>query len=225
MLAGAAISVVVSACGSGPRQDANEPNGSFPVSIQSATWPSIQHLAQHTHLVITVKNAGGSTIPNIAVTITDPALGTSVQAFGTNIDSPSYPVLASHSRPAWVIDAGPGSSTAPCPAGNEAGTAQNYQNNYSKCQGGPGGGATAYSNTWALGSLPAGQSATFDWALTAVKAGNFQVRYQVAAGLNNKAKAVLQSGSGTPEGTFHVNVNGKPETSYVNDAGQVVIVK
>jgi hypothetical protein len=224
MLLAGAVSVAVSACGSGPRQDASEPNGNFTVSIESATWPLTQHLAQHTHLDITVRNTGGSTIPDLAVTITDPALKTSVQAFGTSIDSPSYPVLASHSRPVWVVDQGPGSSSTACPAGSELGTAEAYSNNYSKCQGGPGGAVTAYSNTWAVGSVPAGQSRTFDWVLTAVKSGRFDIRYEVAAGLNGKARAVLQSG-GAPQGTFHVTIYGKPEQSYVNNAGQVVIVK
>jgi hypothetical protein len=224
MLGLAAMSVAVSACGSGPGQDANEPNGNFTVAIQSANWPLTQHLAQHTHLDITIRNTGGSTIPDLAVTITDPALTTSVQAFGTSIDSPSYSVLASHSRPVWVVDQGPGSSSSPCPAGSELGTAEAYDNNYSKCQGGPGGAVTAYSNTWAVGSVPAGESRTFSWELTAVKSGHFNIQYQVAAGLNGKARAVLQSG-GTPQGTFHVTIDGTPEQSYVNNAGQVVIAK
>ncbi len=59
----------MSACGGGQRQDASEPSGKFPVSVDRATFPSTQRLAQHTHLVITVRNSGNKAIPDVAVTI------------------------------------------------------------------------------------------------------------------------------------------------------------
>ena len=57
-------------------------------------------------------------------------------------------------------------------------------------QGGSGGAVTAYSNTWALGALAPGKTATFVWRVTAVKPGVHTVAWEVAAGLNGKAKAV-----------------------------------
>ena len=138
-----------------------------------------QQLAQHTHLVIAVRNAGHKAIPNVAVTICNvtcayPAPkgeGTSAQAF------------AARHRPArtWPTRRGrSGSSTAaPGPCG------------YSCQNGGQGGAVTAYSNTWALGRLAPGHSARFDWAVTAVAPGKHVVAWEVAAGLNGKAKAVL----------------------------------
>jgi hypothetical protein len=80
---------------------------------------------------------------------------------------------------------------------------------------------TAYANTWALGRLAPGKTARFVWAVTAVKAGKHVVAWQVAAGLNGKAKAVLSNGS-APHGAFAVNVGTAPAQSYVNNNGQVV---
>jgi hypothetical protein len=201
-IAAIAAALVLSACGGQARQDANEPSGNFTVSVPVAKFPGSQRLAQHTHLVISVRNSGTKTIPNVAVTITDPNKGTAAQALGELISSTSQP-LASHSRPVWIIDRPPG----PC--------------TYSCQDGGPGGAVTAYSNTWALGSLKPGGTATFDWAVTAMKPGTYRVHYRVAAGLNGKAQAVLASG-GPPTGTFTVHVTTAPQQSYVNGNGQIV---
>jgi hypothetical protein len=202
LIAATGAALVLSACGSGARQDVNEPSGNFTVSVPVARFPTLQRLAQHTHLVISVHNTGSKTIPDVAVTITDPRTGTAAQAFGELISSTTQP-LASRSRPVWIIDRPPG----PC--------------TYSCQSGGPGGAVTAYSNTWALGQLGPGETANFDWALTPVKAGAYVIQYRVAAGLNGKAKAVLADG-GPPIGTFKVHVTSVPQQSYVNGNGQVV---
>jgi hypothetical protein len=206
----ATVGVVVAAtalagCGGGARQDAKEPNGKFPVDVTSATFPASQRLAQHTHLVIKVRNAGNKMIPNLAVTILDPSQGTSAQAFGADLSGAGATAgLASRSRPVWIVDSPPG----PC--------------RYSCRSGGPGGDVTAYANTWALGRpLKPGDTATFDWGVTAIKPGRHTVQYQVAAGLNGKARAVLPGG-GRPWGTFTVTVAKTPARSYVTDSGKIV---
>jgi hypothetical protein len=193
----------LSACGGGGRQDASEPSGNFPVAVSTATFPASQRLSQHSHMVITIKNAGHKAIPDIAVTITDPHYGTSVQAFGRHV---SMAGLASHSRPVWIVD------HAPDPGGKCG---------FSCAQGGPGGAATAYANTWALGRLAPVHSAKFDWALTAVAPGKYVVHYRIAAGLNGKAKATLVGG-GIPEGTFDVNISRLPSQSFVTGSGKIV---
>ncbi len=58
---------------------------------------------------------------------------------------------------------------------------------------GPGGAATAYANTWALGRLAPGHTVAFRWRLTAVEAGPYAVEYEVAPALNSSAKAVLRT--------------------------------
>jgi hypothetical protein len=194
--------LLLSACGGGARQDASEPTGKFPVQVASVKFPASQHLAQRTDLVITVRNSGRKTIPDIAVTLLDAHQRTAAQAFGQSVGGTSQ-VLASNSRPIWIVDRPPG----PC--------------EFSCRQGGPGGAVTAYSNTWALGPLKPGQSATFDWGVTAVKSGAFAIRYEVAAGLNGKAKAVDANGA-QPAGVFNIKVHNAPQQAFVNDQGKVV---
>jgi hypothetical protein len=203
--------LVLTACGGGARQDATEPSGNFPVAVSTATFPASQRLAERTHLVLDVRNAGSATIPNVAVTICNvtcaynapPGEGTSAAAFAQNLQMPG---LANPSRPVWIIDRPPG----PCIAGCKPGSS-----------GAPGGAVTAYSNTWALGALAPGQTARFDWAVTAVAPGRHVVAWEVAAGLNGKARAVTGSGS-LPQGTFRVTIHTAPAQTYVNDKGQVV---
>jgi hypothetical protein len=202
-VAAIAAGFTLSACGGQARQDANEPSGTFHVAVTGATFPVSQRLAQHSHLKIAIVNTGHKTIPDVAVTITDPKHGTSLAAFGQQL---SMSGLASHSRPIWIVDRGPG----PC--------------QYSCREGGPGGAVTAYSNTWAMGALRPGATATFDWAVTAVSPGTHEIEYIVAAGLNGKAKARLSNGS-IPKGTFTVTVSRQPQQSYVNGSGQVVNTK
>ena len=184
------------------------------MQITSASFPTSQRLSEHSHFVLAIRNASGKTIPNIAVTICNvtcayPAPageGTSAAAFAQNLQMQG---LANPSRPIWVVDRPPGTCNYGCNSSSAGG------------EGGPGGAVTAYSNTWALGSLGAGKTAKFDWAVTAVAPGHHTVAWEVAAGLNGKAKAVLSDGS-LPHGTFAVNVSTAPAETYVNNNGQIV---
>jgi hypothetical protein len=213
--ASAIVGLVLAGCGGSSTQSSSEPSGNFQVDVATAAFPTAQRLAQHADMVITIRNPGTKTIPDIAVTITDANEGTSAQPFSEDLQTPG---LAHQSRAVWVVD------QAPCPASasditsdgecapTDGGVVQT---------GGPGGAVTAYSNTWAMGALKAGHSATFKWGVTAVQPGVHVIHYQVAAGLSGKAKAV--SAGGRPlYGTFVVNVATKPSQAYVNDAGQVV---
>jgi hypothetical protein len=211
VIAGVVAALAVAACGSGARQDANEPSGHFRVAITRATFPPLQKLASRTRLVLVVRNIGRRPIPNLAITICNvtcayPAprgQGSSAAAFSQNI---TQPYVANPSRPIWIVDRPPG----PC--------------SYSCQNGGLGAYVTAYSNTWALGrKLPPGASAIFVWGVTAVWPGRHTVAWQVAAGLNGKAKAVLANGT-QPHGTFTVFVSSRPQQSYVNNKGQIVVV-
>jgi hypothetical protein len=183
------------------------------VQVTSASFPALQRLSEHTQVVISVRNAGSKTIPNLAVTIcnttcTYPApvgQGTSVAAFSQYLSTPG---LANHSRAVWVVDRPPGGC------------------GYSCAQGGAGGNVSSASNTWQGGPLKPGATATFKWAVTAVTFGKFVVAWEIAAGLNGKAKAVASSGTtscgGSPCGSFPVTIARNPAQSYVNAAGQIV---
>jgi hypothetical protein len=200
--------MLLSACGSGARQDASEPSGHYSVEVPAATFPASQTLSQHTQMVIAVRNAGSKTIPDVAITITDAKYGTTAQAFGQRVDTPTTVTnsgLASASRAVWVVDQGPAARGC----------------GYSCASGGAGGGVTAYSNTWALGRLAPGQTATFKWNVTAVTTGTHVINYVVAAGLNGKAIAQLANGQ-RPTGSFTVTIHNAPQQAYVNNQGQVV---
>ena len=102
------------------------------------------------------------------------------------------PGLADPNRPVWVIDDG------------------------------PRGGVTAYTNTWSLGKVRAGETKEFVWEVTPVKAGDYEVSYRVAAGLDGKAKAVLAGGD-RPAGNFRVSVAREPDDARVDpDTGRVI---
>ena len=218
-VAAAAVSATVAGCGS--RQDVQEPSANFPVQIVTASFPSSQQVTQKTAMVLTIRNAGTREIPNLAVTICNvtcashapPGEGTSAHAFmewltagpsQSNPNNAGQPPMADPSKPVWIIDRPPG----PC---------------LFSCQNGDRGSrVTAYSNTWAMGGqLQPGATAEFKWQLTPVKPGTHVVAYQIAAGLNGKAKAVLEDG-GAPQGTFHVDITNPPAQSYVNNSGQIV---
>ena len=210
-LVGTAALFALAGCGGGSRQDVNEPTGNFTVQVSTVRFPASQHLSQHTHFVIIVHNVGTKAIPNLAVTICNVTcvysahnqnVGTATQAFSQNLNMAH---LASSSRPVWVVDRPPGPCGNGCtPTGpNGGGTA--------------GGYVTAYSNTWALGHpLQPGTTATFDWGVTAVSPGRHVVAWQLAAGLNGKAKAVLQDGA-VPRGAFTVVIHTAPQQSCVTN--------
>lgn len=207
ILAGALAVLGVAACG-GQTHRAHHSKGRFRVAVETATFPARQHVSRHAHLVIAVRNAGSRAIPNVAVTICNvtcayPAPrgeGTSAAAFGADL---SQPRLSNPSRPVWIVDAAPG----PC--------------GYSCRHGGRGAAVTAYSNTWALGRLAPGRTARFDWSVTPVQAGRHVVAWEVAAGLNGRARTALAAG-GRPHGTFTVDVSGQPPQSYVDNDGRIV---
>src|SRR5215210_230950 len=61
--------LALAGCGGGERQDENETSGDFPVEVVKASFPEKQKLAKSSDLVVTLRNAGRETIPNIGVTL------------------------------------------------------------------------------------------------------------------------------------------------------------
>ena len=100
--------------------------------------------------------------------------------------------LADANRPVWIIDDG------------------------------PRGGVTAYTNTWALGRVPPGETKTFEFKVTPVKAGEYEVNYRVSAGLDGKALA-RSPGDQRVQGKFDVRVAREPAQSRVDpETGEVI---
>jgi hypothetical protein len=95
------VLLALAGCGGADSQDADEPSGDFAVQVVKAEFPSDQKLAKRSELVISVKNSGNKTIPNIAAT---------VKSFDYKKDSPN---LSDPSRPIFVVNRGPaGGETA-----------------------------------------------------------------------------------------------------------------
>jgi hypothetical protein len=84
---------------------------------------------------------------------------------------------------------------------------------------GPKGGDSAATNTWALGSLKAGQTKEFTWKVTAVESGSYLLRYRVAPGIQGRARLAR---GGRTSGVFRVQIEDKPVPARVDDNGNVV---
>ena len=186
---------VFAGCGGGERQDENEPEGEFAVEVVRATFPEDQKLAKSSNFVITVRNAGDETIPNIAVT---------VDGFNYRKDDPD---LADPERPQFAVNGVP-REIGGFPEAKDAT---------------PLGCDTAYVNTWACGPLKPGREKTFRWSVTAVKAGRFKIDWRVSAGLDGKAKAVSAGGGPAPSGSFSGSVSDEAPDVRVADDGKTVV--
>ena len=178
----------VSGCG-GSAQAPAEPSANFTMTIVGASFPALQTIARPARMELTVRNSSLRTMPNVAVT---------VDSFNY---ASNYPELAAASRPVWAIEQGPGPRAEPPVQSQEV----------SK----PGGGQTAYVNTWALGPLAPKTTRTFTWLVMPVKPGLHTVHFTIAAGLGGKAKARLASG-GPVQGRFLVHISAAPPATYVN---------
>jgi hypothetical protein len=105
-LALAAALLVAAGCGGAPRQDEDEPEGSYRLEVADATFPASQSIAERSTMSIEVRNADSKAAPNVAVTVeTDPAKpGEGTVAFGQRINDGR---LADSARPVWIVDTGP----------------------------------------------------------------------------------------------------------------------
>jgi hypothetical protein len=99
--------------------------------------------------------------------------------------------LASHSRPVWIVDDGPLS------------------------------GDTAYTNTWALGSIRPHRTRTFTWKVVPVRAGRYTLRWRLTGSTSGRSQLRLADGS-APSGSFAVDVSGKPAQARVTSDGRIV---
>jgi hypothetical protein len=90
------------------------------------------------------------------------------------------PTLADPNRPIWIINEPPVNADS------------------------------ALTNTWWLGPVAPGQSRTFKWKVTPVRAGTYSVRYRVAAGLYGKAQTEDATTGEAPKGSFIARVSRKP---------------
>lgn len=99
--------------------------------------------------------------------------------------------LASSSRPVWIVEEG------------------------------PGGGDTAYTSTWALGSISPHDTRTFSWEVVPVRAGRYTLRYELAGSTTGRSRLRLLNGE-TPRGSFTVHVNDEPTRVRITPDGRIV---
>jgi hypothetical protein len=192
--------LMLAACGGGgERQDADEPEGEFPLEIVSAKFPNRQRLAETTDLRLGVRNPGKETIPELAVTISTD--GNPAAPFSIRLDQPE---LANPNRPVWILeDKYPRLAGESRPLGSSP-------------------AEVAASNTFAFGPLDPGDSREMIWRVTPVRGGTYTVSYEMAAGLTGKAEAVTAEGS-PPNGKFVVTISTKPPQATVDEQGKVEI--
>jgi hypothetical protein len=198
----------LAACGGDEeRQDENEPAGEFPVEVSTAKFPARQRLAETNDLVLEVENAGQETIPDLAITI----YTGDVKADGPfNIRS-EQEGLADPNRPVWILE-------DDYPKLLEDGI------DLADLDREPTAGAeTAATDTYAFGPLAPNESVTAVWRVTAVEGGTYTVHYEVAGGLDGRAKAVTADGSPV-EGEFVATISTKPPNTRVTDSGKVEVV-
>jgi len=200
-----ALASAFSACSSSQRQDVTEPAGDFPVQITSSKFPTRQSIAETSDLDLSIKNVGDKVIPNLVVTIytgEQKAEG----AFNIRLNQPG---LANPSRPVWILE-------------NEYPKVLTAGIKRSQLDKAPGYGVEAgRQNNFQFGTLQPGETREIVWRVTPVKGGTYTVHYQVAAGLEGKAKAVTKDG-GPVKGQFVVTISTKPPSTCVNDNGQIV---
>jgi hypothetical protein len=190
------LAVLMGGCG-GTARNAREVARTYPVEILAAHFPAKQAIARDTRFTLIVRNAGVRTIPNIAVTL-DSFYYTS-----------AYPKLGVRKRPVWIVNTGPGAIASDPPVQTEEVNP-------------PGGGETAFVDTWALGALAPHTSRAFIWHVTPVKAGTHTVHYTVAAGLDGKALARL-AGGGLAAGSETASIAPKPPPTHVNPETGLIV--
>jgi hypothetical protein len=83
--------------------------------------------------------------------------------------------------------------------------------------------SSSYVDTYPLGPLDAGRSATFTWNVTAVKAGPYHVCWRVNAGLDGKAKAVPARTGERIDGSFDGAIAQKPPQAHIAQDGKTVV--
>jgi len=199
-LAGA-LAVSIAACGSDESSEANETAGTYPVKIVTAEFPARQRLGETTLLHLGVRNSGRKALPTLTVTISvggEEGRNSSLP-FGYRDPQPG---IAQPDRPVWALAA-----------------------RYPKLNGSaePAGAETASPKTFAFGPLKPGATADAVWKLSAVRAGKWEVFYEVGAGLGGMAKAETAPGT-QAGGSFSTEISTVPPDTEVKDNGEVVEV-
>jgi hypothetical protein len=91
--------LVLGACGGAERRDAGSTAATYTVDVRRASFAPRQHLAQRNALVISIRNTGERTIPDLAVVVR----GFAERRSGSRD--------ADAGRDLWIVDRGPDGAT------------------------------------------------------------------------------------------------------------------
>jgi len=234
----ALASFALAACGGGERQDVDEPEGEFPVAIVNAEFPAKQRLAQTPELLLSVRNDGDETIPDLAVTInTRRQLDAGEVEIETAIEEEDVTISEEEltEEETTVTEE---EETEPLANGPFSVISEQQdlaipsrpvwilEEGFPKLAGetNSAGAEAAQTNTFAFGALEPGDTIEIVWKVTPVQSGNYVIDYELAAGLQGKAVAVTDDGS-VPEGEFVVQISNLPPQTRVTDDGKVVPIQ
>lgn len=169
------------------------------MKVVKAEFPPKQRLGETTLLRLGVRNTGRKTLPTLAVSISGGSKQSRNSALPFGYRDPASGI-AQPDRPIWALAAG-----YPKLAGSDR----------------PGGAETAEPKTFVFGPLKPGATTEAIWKLSAVKAGSYQLLYEVGAGLSEETKAKTANGA-EPGGSFSVQISDALPEVEVTDSGEVV---
>lgn len=199
--AAVALALLLTACGGDDDSSSasTEPAGSFEVKVLNADLPPRQRLGETTLLRLGVRNTGTEAVPGLTVSFSTGGEQGVNSGLPFGYRSPE-PDLAQPDRPIWVLAA-----------------------DYPKANGSSkrAGAETSSPKTFDFGRLEPGEATEAVWKLIAVRTGNHELRYRIAAGLGGEAKAETAAG-GKVGGTLPARVVAAPPNTVVKDNGQVV---
>jgi hypothetical protein len=197
------LTISIAACGgSESSSDSNEAAGKYPVKVVAAEFPAEQRLGETTLLRLGVRNTGKKALPALTVTISVGGKEGQDSALPFGYRDPS-PGIAQPDRPIWALSA-----------------------HYPKANGSSerAGAETANPKTFDFGPLQAGKTTEAVWKLSAVKAGDYHLFYEIDAGLGGTAAAETAPGT-QAGGSFTARIVDVPPETEVKDNGEVVEIE
>jgi hypothetical protein len=183
------VALFAAGCGGGSEQTAGEPKRTYKTEVLGLTFTPNQAVSRPATMRIELRNVDAKTIPSVAVTL------------DSFYYTEKYPELAASKRPVWVVEQGPG--------------APPRRPVQSQAVSPPGGGQTAYVNTWALGPLAPKHTQTFEWKVVPVKSGTHSVHITIGAGLAGRARATFPNGA-SPTATLVAHIAPAPPSTHVD---------
>lgn len=196
------MAALLGACGGGDSSGSDEPTGTFPIKVTEASFPTLQRLGQTSLLQLSIRNTGKRTVPGLTVSFTIKGQEGEDSGLPFGVSDPQ-PELAQPDRPVWVLAA-----------------------TYPRLQGSadPGGASTSSPKTFAFGPLKPGQTTKAVWKLSAVRAGEYTLLYDIDAGFGGAAKAETDGGV-APGGSFATEITDRLPKTEVTDSGEIVEIE